>query len=95
MGRPATNRMEALGWMKRCRFGRPQIQLPIFAASTAPPITHELARQKREGVGLVFSTAKAHFFCTSQLIAKDSPSAFSQLLLLQILSPIVKKICKI
>jgi hypothetical protein len=79
---------------KRCRFGRPQIQLPIFAASTAARSPANSHAKNAKACGW-YSPSYRPFFPTSQLIAKAAPSAFSQLLLLQILSPIVKKICKI
>jgi hypothetical protein len=67
---------------------------PDFRRQHSPPITHELARQKREGLWLVFSQPSPVFF--HQPAHRQGPSStFSQLLLLQILSPIVKKICKI
>jgi hypothetical protein len=81
------HRMEALGWIKDAATEGLKSN-SRFSPPTQPP-DHPRTR----GFGILNS--QGPFFCTSQLIAKDSLSAFSQLLLLQILSPIVKKICKI
>jgi hypothetical protein len=88
------HRMEALGWIKDAATEGLKSN-SRFSPPTQPP-DHPRTRTpktRRRGFGILNS--QGPFFCTSQLIAKDSLSAFSQLLLLQILSPIVKKICKI
>jgi len=49
---------------------------PDFRRQHSSPITLELARQKREGVGLVFSTAIARFFPPASSSPRPPPRHF-------------------